>query len=48
MEKVIMEYLELIFDKYEVSDKNYICVTRNAIFLRTTRLMQTTKTSVLS
>lgn len=30
MEKVIMEYLELIFDKYEVSDKNYICVTRNA------------------
>lgn len=30
MEKVIMEYLELVFDKYEVSDKNYICVTRNA------------------
>ena len=24
-----MEYLEIIFDKYEVSDKNYICVTRN-------------------
>ncbi|HIZ80942.1 MAG TPA: polyphosphate kinase 1 [Candidatus Mediterraneibacter pullistercoris] len=30
MEKVIMEHLELVFDKYEVSDKNYICVTRNA------------------
>ena len=30
MEKVLMEYLELVFDKYEVSDKNYICVTRNA------------------
>lgn len=30
MEKVMMEYLGLIFDKYEVSDKNYICVTRNA------------------
>lgn len=30
MEKVIMEYLELIFEKYEISDKNYICVTRNA------------------
>ena len=30
MEKVIMEYLELVFDKYEVSDKNYVCVTRNA------------------
>ena len=30
MEKVIMEYLGLVFDKYEVSDKNYICVTRNA------------------
>lgn len=30
MEKVIMEYLDLVFDKYEVSDKNYICVTRNA------------------
>ena len=27
---VIVEYLELVFDKYEVSDKNYICVTRNA------------------
>ena len=30
MEKVILEYLELVFDKYQVSDKNYICVTRNA------------------
>lgn len=30
MEKVIMEYLELVFERYEVSDKNYICVTRNA------------------
>ena len=29
MEKIPMEYLEIIFDKYEVSDKNYICVTRN-------------------
>lgn len=30
MEKVIMEYLDLVFGRYEVSDKNYICVTRNA------------------
>ena len=30
MEKVIMEYLYVVFDKYEVSNKNYICVTRNA------------------
>ena len=30
MEKVIMEYLELVFEHYEVTDKNYICVTRNA------------------
>ncbi len=30
MEKVIMEYLELVFDRYEVTEKNYICVTRNA------------------
>ena len=30
MEKMIMEYLEMVFDKYQVSDKNYICVTRNA------------------
>lgn len=30
IEKVIMEYLHLVFDQYEVSDPNYICVTRNA------------------
>lgn len=30
MEKVILEYLELIFEKYEISEKNYVCVTRNA------------------
>ena len=30
MEKVIMEYLDVVFDNYEVSSKNYICVTRNA------------------
>ena len=30
MEKVIMESLDVVFDKYEVSNKNYICVTRNA------------------
>ena len=30
MEKVIMEYLDVVFDKFEVSNKNYICVTRNA------------------
>lgn len=30
MEKVIMEFLELVFSQYEVSEKNYICVTRNA------------------
>lgn len=30
MEKVILEYLELVFEQYEVSDRNYICVTRNA------------------
>ncbi len=29
MEKVIMEYLDLVFN-HEVSDPNYICVTRNA------------------
>ena len=28
-EKVLMEFVELIFEKYEVSDKNCICVTRN-------------------
>ena len=30
MEKVIMEYLSLVFPQYEVADANYICVTRNA------------------
>ncbi len=30
MEKVIMEYLYMVFDNYEVSNPNYICVTRNA------------------
>ena len=25
-----MEYLNLVFDQYEVSEANYICVTRNA------------------
>lgn len=30
MEKVIMEYLELVFPQYVVADPNYICVTRNA------------------
>ena len=30
MEKVIMEYLDIVFDQYQVSGKNYICVTRNA------------------
>lgn len=30
MEKVIMEHLDLVFAQYEVSDANYICVTRNA------------------
>lgn len=30
MEKVIMEYLDLVFEHYDVSDANYICVTRNA------------------
>lgn len=30
MEKVIMEYLNLVFEKYQVSNPNYICVTRNA------------------
>nr|WP_296959292.1 polyphosphate kinase 1 [uncultured Mediterraneibacter sp.] len=30
MEKLILEYVELVFDQYQVSDKNYICVTRNA------------------
>lgn len=30
MEKVIMEFLELVFEQYEVCSRNYICVTRNA------------------
>ena len=30
MEHVLMEYLELVFEQYEVSEKNYVCVTRNA------------------
>lgn len=30
MEKLILEYVELVFDQYQVSEKNYICVTRNA------------------
>ena len=30
MEKVIMEYLDLVFTRYDISDANYICVTRNA------------------
>ena len=30
MEKVILEYLNLVFEQYEVSGGNYICVTRNA------------------
>lgn len=30
MEKVIMEYLELIFEQYGVTERNYVRVTRNA------------------
>ena len=30
MEKVIMEHLDLVFGHYEVSERNYVCVTRNA------------------
>lgn len=30
MEKIILEYLEDIFVDYDVTEKNYICVTRNA------------------
>lgn len=30
MEKLLLEYMELIFPGYEISDKNYVCVTRNA------------------
>lgn len=29
MEKVILEFLDLVFEQYAVSDANYICVTRN-------------------
>lgn len=29
MEKVILEFLDLVFEQYTVSDANYICVTRN-------------------
>lgn len=30
MEKVLMEYLDIVFEQYQVSGRNYICVTRNA------------------
>ena len=30
MEKVIMEYLDMVFEQYDISDRNCICVTRNA------------------
>lgn len=30
MEKVILEHLAMIFGQYEISEANYICVTRNA------------------
>ena len=30
VEKVILEFLDMIFSKYTLSDCNYICVTRNA------------------
>lgn len=30
MEKVIMEYLDIVFGQYQILGKNYICVTRNA------------------
>lgn len=29
MEKIIMEYLEMVFDGYQIKDRSYICVTRN-------------------
>ena len=29
-EKVILEFLDMVFSKYSLSDRNYICVTRNA------------------
>ena len=30
IEKIIIQHLEMVFWQYEVTDKNYICVTRNA------------------
>lgn len=30
MEKIILEFIDLVFDQYQISDKNYIRVTRNA------------------
>ena len=30
IEKIILEYVQEIFDMYNVTEKNYICVTRNA------------------
>ena len=30
MEKIIMTHLDVVFEHYEITDKNYICVTRNA------------------
>lgn len=30
MENVILEFMESVFEQYQVSDRNYICVTRNA------------------
>ena len=30
MEKVIVEHLSMVFEQYEITDSNYICVTRNA------------------
>lgn len=29
-ETLIMQHLEMVFEQYEVAEKNYICVTRNA------------------
>ncbi len=30
MEKVIMAYMNMVFTQYQISEENYICVTRNA------------------
>ncbi len=30
LENILLEYLDLVFDKYQVTHQNYICVTRNA------------------